>query len=77
MTDLLVLDMPMKTELEFMVVVGSDFANAEWEFVDDIIDGVDGIRLVMAFVNRHSPHTYGIVDGRELAAFLSFETVSL
>jgi hypothetical protein len=40
--------MPVGFGLELMAIVGSDFANAEREFVDDIIDEVDGTGLVMA-----------------------------
>lgn len=51
-----------------MAVVDSDFADAERELVGDIIDGVDGVRLVVALVDLDDPHSRGVIDGRELIA---------
>ena len=55
MTDALVLDVPVEFGLELMAIVGSDFADAERELVDDVIDEVDGIGLVMALVDLEGP----------------------
>jgi len=46
--------MPMEVSLEFMAVVGSDFANAKREFFDDVIDEVYGAGLSVFLVDFYS-----------------------
>ena len=41
----LILDMPVEPGLEFVAVVGADFANPKWEFGDDIVDERDRVGL--------------------------------
>jgi len=42
--------MPMEFGLELMAVVRPDFADAEWELVDDVVDEFDRVCLSMFFV---------------------------
>ena len=43
MTDALIFDMPVEPVPELMVVIGSDFFDAERELLDDVIDKVDRV----------------------------------
>lgn len=61
-----ILDMPMELGLELVPVVGSDFAYAERELVDDVIDEVDRVGLSIFFTNLERTNAGGIVIGRIL-----------
>lgn len=49
MSDTQIFDVPMELGLELVAIVSSDFANAERELVDNVIDEVDRIGLCMFF----------------------------
>ena len=46
-----IFDMPMEFGLEFMAIVRSDFTNAKREFLDDVVDEVDGVGFGVLFVD--------------------------
>ena len=46
-----------------MAVVRPDLANAKWEFVDDMVDEVDGVRLRVPFEDFEGADTGRIVNG--------------
>lgn len=50
-TDTLIFDMPMELGLEFMPVVRSDFFDAKWELVNDVLDGA-GLGLFLVDFER-------------------------
>ena len=60
--------MPMEFGLELMSIISSDLPYAEWEFVDDVIDEIDGIGLCMFYIDFECADTSGIIDGRILEA---------
>jgi hypothetical protein len=64
--DAFVLDMPMEFRLELMAVIGSDFLNAERKGCNDVIHEIDGVGLVVAFVDLQGADTCGIINGRVL-----------
>ena len=39
--------MPMELGLEFVTIIGTHFANAEWELFDDVVNEVDRVCLSM------------------------------
>ena len=43
--------MPMEFSLKLMAVIGPNFFDAEWEFINDMIYEVDCIRLSMFLVD--------------------------
>jgi hypothetical protein len=51
MEDAPVFDMPMERCLELMAIIGSDFADAEWELFDDAIDKVGHVGLCMLVID--------------------------
>ena len=63
MADALVFDMPVELGLELMTFVRPDLANAQWDFVDDIVDKVDGVRLRVPFRDFEVWDTGRIVNG--------------
>ena len=72
MADTEILDMPVELCLEFMPVIGTDFLDAKWELVDDVVDKIDGVRLGVFCVDLKGAGC--IVDCRvlEAANFLAF-----
>ncbi len=50
-TDALVLDMPVGLRLELMAIVGSDLTNAKGEFLDDVVNEIDGPGLSLFLVD--------------------------
>lgn len=60
--------MPVEFGLEFMAIIGSDFLNAEWKLVDDVVNEVDGIGLGVSAVDLERPDPGRIVDGGILEA---------
>ena len=56
-----VFDMPVAPSLELMAVVRPDFTNVEWDFVDEMIDKVDGVRLHITFIDFWGPDAGRIV----------------
>ena len=68
MPDALVLDMPVKSGLELMTIVSTNFPDPEGERVDDIVDEVDSVRLVVLLIDLEGAHAGRIIDGRELKA---------
>lgn len=49
-----------------MAVVGSDFTDAKWELLDDVIDEVYGADLVVFHVNLEHPNTGRVINSCEL-----------
>jgi hypothetical protein len=64
--DAFVLDMPMEFRLELMAVIGSDFLNAERKGCNDMIHEIDGIGLVVTFVDLQGTDSFRIINGRVL-----------
>ena len=60
--------MPMELGLKLVTVIGSDFADAEGELFDDVVDERDGTGLGMALIDFEGPDAGGIVDGGILVA---------
>ena len=58
----LVLDMPMKLGLKLMASVCSDRMDAEREFLNHIINKLNGILLIVTRVDFHRPDPGGIVN---------------
>jgi len=65
--------MPVELGLELVAIVSSDFTNAEWELVDDVINEVDRVGLGVFLVDLECADTASIVNGSilEPADFLS------
>jgi hypothetical protein len=68
MTDSLILDVPVELGLELMAVVCPDFANAERELFDDVIDKVLSVGLSMFVVDFERPDTCCVIDSGILEA---------
>ena len=79
MADAFVFDMPMEFRLELMAVIhcpavhclainerGADFLNAKGKGRNDVIHEIDGIGLVVAFVDLQSSGPCRIINGRVL-----------
>jgi len=66
MPDALVLDMPVEPGLELVAVVGADLPDPKREGFDDVVDEVDGICLVVSFVDPEGADACRVVDGGEL-----------
>lgn len=62
MPDTFVLDMPMEFGLELVAIVSSNFANAERELFNDMINEVDRVCLRVFVVDLKCPDTCRIVD---------------
>jgi hypothetical protein len=60
--------MPMKLGLKLMASVCSDRMDTEREFLDHIINKLNGILLIVAWVNFHRPDPSGIVNRSVLKA---------
>ncbi len=60
--------MPMKLGLEFVTIIRTDFANAEWELLDDVVNEVNRICLGMLLVDLEGANSGCIVDCRVLEA---------
>ena len=69
MADALVFNMPVERRLKLVTVVSSDFANAEGELFDDMVDEGDSTGLGVTFVDFEGPDAGGIIDSRVLIAF--------
>ena len=74
--------MPVELGLELVAVVSFYFPDPEREFLDDLVDKIDGIGLGMALVDFQSPHAGCIINCRilesaDLFALLSFECQKL
>ena len=59
-----VLDMPMKLDLKLMSPVCSYRMNAEGEFLYHIINKLNGILLIVTWVDYHRPDPGGIINSR-------------
>lgn len=57
-----VFNMPMEFGLEFVAIVSPNFANAERELLNDMINEVDRVCLRVLFVDLKCPDTCRIVD---------------
>ena len=68
MADTAVFDMPVELGLELVAVIGSNFTNAEWELVNDVIDKVDRVCLSMFFIDFECSNTSGVINGGILEA---------
>ena len=68
MADAFVLDMPMEFRLEIVAVIGSEVLNAERKGCNDTIHEIDGVGLVVAFVDFQGADTCGIINGRVMKA---------
>lgn len=64
--DAFVFDMPAKLRLELMAVISADFLNAKGKGCNDVIHEVDGIGLVVAFVDLQRTDSCRIINGRVL-----------
>ena len=58
--------MPVKASLKFMASVGSNLLNAEREFLNDVVDKIDGIFLRMAVIDFQCSYARCIIDRRIL-----------
>ena len=56
-------DIPVKLRLELMSVVSSDLLNAERKGCNDVIHEIDGIGLVVAFVDLLGTDSCRIISG--------------
>jgi hypothetical protein len=63
-----VLDMPVKLGLKLMASVRSDRINAEGEFLNHIINKLNGILLIVTGVDFQRPDPGGIINSRVLKA---------
>jgi len=64
----LILDMPMKLGLKLMASVCSDRMDTEREFLNHIINKLNGILLIVTWVDFHRPDPGGIINSRILKA---------
>ena len=64
--DAFVLDMPVEFSLELVTIIGPDFFNPEWEFLDDMVNKVDGVCLGVAVINLKRSYTGCVINGRVL-----------
>ena len=63
MADAKILDMPMEFGLELMAIIRPDFADAERELFNDVVNKVDCIGLGVLFVNLQRPNPRCVIDG--------------
>ena len=56
----------MELGLELMAVVAPYFTDAKREFLDDLINEVDGAGLVVFLVNLERPNSGCVINGCEL-----------
>ena len=63
-----VFDMPMELGLEFVIIIRTDFTNAEWELFDDVVNEVNRVCLGMLLVDLEGANSGCIVDCRVLEA---------
>ena len=57
-----IFDMPMEFGPEFVVIIRTDFTNAEWELFDDVVNEVDGVCLRVFIVDLEGANSGCIVD---------------
>ena len=57
-----VFNMPMELGLELVAVVSPNFSNAEWKFLNDVVNKVDRVCLRVFAVDLKCPDTCRIVD---------------
>lgn len=69
MLNAVIFNMPVETGLKLMSPVGSDHIDAEWELADNIVDELDGTRLIMIRIDLQGANARRIVDGGVLEAF--------
>ena len=62
----LILNMPMKLGLKFMASVCPNRMDAEREFLNYIINKLNGILLIVTRVDFHCPDPSGIINSRVL-----------
>ena len=60
--------MPVEFRLEFVAVVGADFADPEWEFFDDVVCEIDGVGLRVLVIDFESANAGCVVDSGILEA---------
>ena len=69
--------MPVQLGLEFMTVVGANFAYPKGEFFDDMVDEVDGIGLGVFLVDLKCSDPSRVINGCVLETPYLFAAFSL
>jgi len=82
MPDLFILKVPVELGLELMTPISTNSIDAKGELLDYIINGVNGVFLIMTFINLQSPDAGGIIYSctlktTDFAAFCCLQTEKL
>ena len=66
--------MPMKLRLEFMAIVCTDGFNPEREFIDNIVNEINGTGLRVSVIDFEGSDTGTVINGGVLITFDTFSS---